>query len=124
MIAADPFSQYYAPLLSDTYDVVDRIVLNGYFGLGSSPGGFRCWWQQLHGTLNNLDDTHLMRRAGRFSRRVRGWAKKHSIPVIYCVAGERKHRIAEEHRPSTCLHKFATQENEVSGPEMHENATR
>lgn len=99
MIAADPFSQYYAPLLSDTYDVVDRIVLNAYFGLGSSPGGFRCWWQQLHGTLDKLDDTRLMRIAGRFSRRVRGWAKKHNIPVIYCRAGERKHRIAEEHRP-------------------------
>lgn len=99
MIAADPFSQYYAPLLSDTYDLVDRIVLNGYFGLGSSPGGFRCWWQQLHGTLDDLDDTHLMRMAGRFSRRVRGWAKKHNIPVIYCAAGERKHPIAEQHRP-------------------------
>jgi len=99
MTAPDPFSQYYASLLSDTYDVVDRIVLNGYFALGSSPGGFRWWWQQLHGTLDNLDDTHLMRMAGRFSRRVRGWAKKHDIPVIYCAAGERKHQIAEQHRP-------------------------
>jgi hypothetical protein len=99
MLAADPFSQCYASLLSDSHDVVDRIVLNGYFGLGCSPGGFRGGWQQLHGALDNLDDTHLMRMAGRFSRRVRGRAKKHSLPVIDCKAGERKHRIAEEHRP-------------------------
>lgn len=100
MITHDPFSQHYSSLLSDTYDVVDRIVLNAYFALCSGPGGFRYWWQQLHGTLDSLDDTHLMRMAGRFSRRVRGWAKKHNVPVIYCKAGERKHRIAEEYRPS------------------------
>ena len=33
MIASDPFSAYYAPLLIHTYDVVDRIVLNAYFKL-------------------------------------------------------------------------------------------
>ncbi len=30
MIAEDVFSQYYAHHLNDTYDVVDRIVLNGH----------------------------------------------------------------------------------------------
>jgi hypothetical protein len=96
---ADGFTSYYAPLLENTYDVVDRIVINAYFGMGGSPGGFRCWWHDLHGTYDNLDDTHLMRMAGRFSRRVRGWAKKHEIPVVYCKAGDRKHRIAEQYRP-------------------------
>jgi hypothetical protein len=36
-----------------------------------------------------------MRMAGRFSRRVRAFAKAHQIPVIDCRRGERKHEIAE-----------------------------
>jgi hypothetical protein len=99
MCTADPFSDHYRKLLDQTYDVVDRIVLNAYFPLGGSAGGFRHWWQSLHGTTDNLDDTHLMRMAGRFSRRVRGWAKAHGVPVIYCKSGERKHRIAAQHLP-------------------------
>ena len=38
-----------------------------------------------------------MRMAGRFSRRLRAWAKANNVPVVYCAAGERKHEIAEEH---------------------------
>jgi hypothetical protein len=38
-----------------------------------------------------------MRLAGRFSRRVRGFAKAHGIPVIDCRRGARKHDIAEEY---------------------------
>src|SRR3954468_12075610 len=38
-----------------------------------------------------------MRLAGRFSRRVRGWARANGVPVVDCVAGERKHRIAEDY---------------------------
>ncbi len=37
-----------------------------------------------------------MRMAGRVSRRVRGWAQAHQIPVMDCSAGDRKHEIAEE----------------------------
>src|SRR5262249_32135178 len=44
-----------------------------------------------------LDDTHLMRMAGRFARRVKAWAGANGVPVIYCTAGQRKHRVAEEH---------------------------
>jgi len=95
----DEFTRYYAPLLENTYDVVDRIVINAYFGVGCSPGGFRRWWHDLHGTFDNLDDTHLMRMAGRFSRRVRGWATKHDIPVVYCKDGQRKHRLAKQYLP-------------------------
>src|SRR6266540_7444430 len=65
---------------------------------GRLPGGFRVWWRRLHNNSEeDLDDTHLMRMAGRFSRRVRGFAKAHGIPVIDCGRGERKHRIAEEY---------------------------
>jgi hypothetical protein len=79
-----------------SYDCVDRIVLNAYFRLGHSPGGFRYWWQRLTGSDETLDNAHLMRMAGRFSRRVRGWAQAHQIPVIDCTVGDRKHEIAEE----------------------------
>jgi hypothetical protein len=86
------------PLYSDgSYDCVDRIVLNANFGLCYSPGGFRSWWRVLHnGSDAELDNTHLMRMAGRFSRRVRGWAQAHAVPVIDCKNQERKHEIAEE----------------------------
>lgn len=81
---ADGLSNLYQDLLSGSYDCVDRIVLNGYFGMGHSPGGFRVWWRALTGSDETLDNAHLMRLAGRFSRRVRGYAKAHNIPVIDC----------------------------------------
>ena len=71
MIPDDPFSQYHAEFLEDAYDVVDRLVLNGYFVLGQSGGGSRTWWRRLEGGDENLDNAHLMRLAGRFSRRLR-----------------------------------------------------
>jgi hypothetical protein len=77
---------------------VDRIVLNAYFWIGHNPGGFRCWWRSLHGSSDEkLDNTHLIRMAGRFSRRVRGFAKANGIPVIDCSSEERKHEIAAEY---------------------------
>lgn len=100
MITRDVFCEHYAEFLVDTYDVVDRLVLNGYFCLGQSCGGFRSWWRQMHGSDETLDNTHLMRMAGRFARRVRGWAEKNHIPVISCPVGERKADIAEPHRPT------------------------
>src|SRR5246127_4925334 len=36
-----------------------------------------------------------MRLAGRFARRVKAWGAANAVPVIFCKAGERKHRIAE-----------------------------
>ncbi len=92
MISQDPFSQYYSGLLDATYDVIDRIVLRAYFPVAQTPAGLRYWWRQWHGgDVSDLDDTHLMRLAGRFSRRLRGWAKKNDVPVVYCEAGTRKH---------------------------------
>jgi hypothetical protein len=94
----DELSKRYGELLTGAYDCVDRIVLNAYFSLGHNPGGFRVWWRRLHdGSEEHLDNTHLMRLAGRFSRRVRAWATANQIPVIDCGRGERKHRIAEEY---------------------------
>ena len=81
----DEFSERYGDLLTGSYDCVDRIVLNAYFPLGHNPGGFRTWWRRWHGDGDAvLDNTHLMRLAGRFARRVRASAEAHGIPVIDC----------------------------------------
>jgi hypothetical protein len=94
----DELTERYGDLLAGSYDCVDRIVLNAYFSLGHNPGGFRVWWRRLHGDSDEqLDNTHLMRMAGRFSRRVRASATAHGIPVIDCKRGERKHQLAEEY---------------------------
>ena len=93
----DALSVRYGDLLTGSYDCVDRIVLNAYHQFAYSPGGFRTWWRRLYGSDEHLDNTHLMRMAGRFARRVRGWAKANNVPVIDCKAGERKHLIAEEY---------------------------
>jgi hypothetical protein len=94
----DELSERYGELLAGSYDCVDRIVLNAYFSLGHNPGGFRVWWRRLHdGSEEHLDNAHLMRLAGRFSRRVRAWATANQVPVIDCGRGERKHRIAEDY---------------------------
>jgi hypothetical protein len=97
----DGLSKRYQDLLTGSYDCVDRIVLNAYFRMGHHPGGFRVWWGALTGSEETLDNTHLMRLAGRFSRRLRGYAKANAIPVVDCPAGERKHDLAEEYLTKT-----------------------
>jgi hypothetical protein len=91
----DALSSHYADLLTGRYDCVDRIVLRAYNPLCASPGGFRTWWRQLYGTDDQLDNAHLMRLAGRFSRRLHAFAQAHQIPLEECPRGERKHRLAE-----------------------------
>jgi len=100
LVTTDPLGLAYADLLVGRYDCVDRIILNAYFQFACGAGGFRLWWRSLEGSDDTLDNAHLIRRAGRFSRCVRGWAKKENIPVIDCSAGERKHNLAEEHLPT------------------------
>jgi hypothetical protein len=95
----DQLTEAYANYLYGSYDCPDRIVLNGYYRLGYTGGGFRHWWRRLHNTDENLDKTHLVRMAGRFSRRVKAYAEKHEIPVLYCQPQERKHELAEQHIP-------------------------
>jgi hypothetical protein len=92
-------TQAYGDLLDGTYDCVDRIVLNAYYRSGHIAGGFREWWRRLYGSDEDLDDAHLMRMAGRFSRRLRSYCEKHGIPVIDCRQGERKHAIAHPYLP-------------------------
>jgi hypothetical protein len=99
MSATDVLATAYADFLQDQYDCVDRIIVNAYYQMGCTPGGFRTWWRALFGNDDNLDNNHLMRLAGRFSRRVRGWAKSQGIPLIDCAARERKHDLAEEFLP-------------------------
>jgi hypothetical protein len=97
----DQLSALYGEFLEGDYDCVDRVVCNAYFSMGQSGGGFRTWWRELCGSDENLDNNHLMRMAGRFSRRLRAWAKANNIPVVYCARGERKHEIAEEQLSTT-----------------------
>ncbi|WP_204080072.1 hypothetical protein [Mycobacterium riyadhense] len=97
-MSSDEFSLRYSDLVIGTYDCVDRIVLNAFYPLGYEPGGLRTWWRRLHqGSDDELDNTHLMRMAGRFARRVKAWGAANAVPVIFCKSGERKHRIAEEY---------------------------
>ncbi len=53
--------------------------------------------QALTSSERTLDNTHLMRMAGRFSRRIYGYAKANGIPVVQCLTGQRKHELAEEY---------------------------
>jgi len=97
----DQFTLYHQELLDGCYDCVDRLVINAYFPKCQTPGGFRVWWRDLFGSDDTLDNVHLMRMAGRFGRRARGWAKANNIPVQFCVAGERKHEVAEGLMPKS-----------------------
>jgi hypothetical protein len=59
--------------------------------------------------------------AGRFSRRVRGYAKAHGIPVVDCVAGERKHDVAEDYLAKTTVADgMALRANEGETPDPRE----
>ena len=73
--------------------------------MGHDPGGFRVWWRALTGSDETLENAYLMRLAGRFSRRIRGYAKAHDIPVIDCSAGQRKHDLAEEYLAKTTVNQ-------------------
>src|SRR5260370_33986708 len=92
----DQLSELYEELLEDQYDCVDRVFLNAYFYSGQYPAGFRTWWRKLCGSDENLDTNHLMRLSGRFSRRVRAFAKERNIPVIDCGAKDHKFEISAE----------------------------
>jgi len=100
-LADDEFTQYHKDLLSGTYDCVDRLVINAYYVMGQSPGGFRVWWRELFGSDDDWDNTHLMRFAGRFGRRARGWANANNVPVQFCSHGERKCDLATEQLPKS-----------------------
>jgi hypothetical protein len=95
----DQLTETYADLIEGSYDCPDRLVLNAYFGLGHSPGGFRNWWRRLFGNDDGLDKAHLIRFAGWFSRHLKTYTTAHNIPFIQCRSGTRKHLIAQQHLP-------------------------
>jgi hypothetical protein len=76
----DQLSTLYGDFLNGSYDCVDRVILNAYFTMGQSGGGLRTWWRALYGSDDNLDDNHLMRMAGRFSRRLRAGPRRIRSP--------------------------------------------
>jgi hypothetical protein len=100
MPLTDSFSTRYAELLDGGYDCVDRIVLNGYVSYLQSGGGFRCWWREVFGRDDNLDNAHLMRWAGRFARRLREAAKQRDIPILEKGPDDRMHEMVQELRPT------------------------
>lgn len=99
MKTTDEFSDYHQDLLEGSYDCVDRIVINAYYPMGQTGGGFRVWWRDLMGADEKLDRTHLERMAGRFKRRLEAYAKANKIPFLHCESGERKHEKAQEYLP-------------------------
>jgi hypothetical protein len=66
---------------------------------GSRAGGFRYWWRKLTGADETLDEEHLLRMAGRFSRFMHAYAKRYRICLIHCESGVRKHELAKQYRP-------------------------
>lgn len=96
-LMSDQFTSQYEDLLEGQYDCVDRVVINAWLPGCGNGGGFRNWWRSLHGSDEKLDDEHLMRMAGRLSRRLRAWAAANGVPVVDCGRGERKHLTAEEY---------------------------
>lgn len=96
----DKLCVHHKEILDGTYDCVDRLVLNGYYSQGCSPGGFRTWFRNLKGSDKDLNNATLMRMAGRFSSRINAFCKKKNIPLVYFKAGERKHEEAEKLLPA------------------------
>ena len=95
----DPFTEFYRDYLDGTYDCVDRIVLRAYFPLLQSGGGFRVFWRQLTGGDETLDNTHLMRFSGHFSRRIHAFARKKAIPIVAFETKQRKDQSYEKYIP-------------------------
>ena len=85
--------------LDGSYDCVDRVVLRAYFQLGQRAPGFRMWWRRWQGSDEGLNNARLMRVAGRFARRVRGWAKGAGVPVVHNKGRERNEDLARDHVP-------------------------
>ena len=117
----DQLTKAYEDLLYGSYDCPDRIVLRAYHKDGIIAGAFRLWWRRLHGSDETLDNTHLLRMAGRFSRRLRGYCKKHDIPVVDCGKGERKHEVAAKYLPKEpeFVGLFAVLVASASAPAWH-----
>src|SRR5205823_899774 len=71
--------------------------VRGIMGVDSAYDGNDCTDQTTIWTMR----AHLIRFSGRFSRRLRGYAKAQGISIIDCARGERKHDIGEEYLAKT-----------------------
>jgi hypothetical protein len=100
-VMSDQLSDLYAALLEGSYDGVDRVVWNAYFGMGQTPGGFRIGLAAMYGSDEDLDETHGTRMAGRFSRYLRAWAKAHNIPAFTVLRARTNTRWEKSTSPLT-----------------------
>lgn len=91
----DNITEHYQEVIEGTYDCIDRLVLNAYCPQLLVPGGFRNWYRDLKGSDKDLDNTSLMRMAGRFGRRVKAFCESEKVPLTFFKTGERKHEAAE-----------------------------
>src|SRR5205823_6973799 len=97
----ESLSDRYTELLSGSYDCTDRIVLNAYFRMGHTPGGFRVWWRTLTGQ-RRLWTTHTSCAwRGVLAVGFMGMRKAEGIPLVHCQAGQHKHELAEEYLAKT-----------------------
>lgn len=100
MPATDAFAAYHAHLIEAAYDCVDRLVVNCYFQLGQTGGGFRTFWRAWKGDDSRLSTEGLRQAAGDLARRLKAHCERHRIPWIECGAGDVKYEIARDLRPS------------------------
>ena len=100
MTTPDAFAAYHADLIEDSYDCVDRLLVNCYCLMGQTGGGFRSFWRLWKGDDSGLTDQALRQVAGDFSRRLHAYCLNQDIPCIDCAPGEKKFEIARELRPS------------------------
>jgi len=97
MLYDNQINRDYADEIEWSYDCLDRIVINGMFNFGQTPGGFRSWWRLFDPSEGQLSDKGIQTMAGNFSRRITAWANKNSVPVIACGKGVRKDEVSEPH---------------------------
>ena len=99
MSTPDAFAAYHAHLIEASYDCVDRLVVNCYFQLGQTGGGFRTFWRHWKGDDSHLSNEGLRQAAGDLARRLKAYCQTHDILWIECGKDDTKYEIAREHRP-------------------------
>ena len=81
MATADAFAAYHAHLIEASYDCVDRLVVNCYYQLGQTGGGFRTFWRRWKGDDSHLSGPGLRQAAGEMARRL-GLGVMLEIPCV------------------------------------------
>jgi hypothetical protein len=86
---ADGFSERYGDLLFGSYDLCGSHRAQRLQHAVLRAGWVPAWWRRPYeGCEDQLDNTHLMRMAGWFARRVRASARAHGIPLrgpLHCL---------------------------------------